>query len=51
MVLKEEARFWKDISIYYMTEESDCASDDNIVIEHKIPWHSQGFKPYVYMYS
>ena len=41
MVLKEEARFWKDLSIYYMTEESDCASDDNIVIEHKIPWRSQ----------
>ena len=41
---KRKPDFGKDLSIYYMTEESDCASDDNIVIEHKIPWRSQGCK-------
>ena len=44
MVLKEESKFWKDLSIFYMTEESDCDSDLDVVIEHKIPWRSKGYQ-------
>lgn len=44
MVLKEESRFWKDLSLFYMTEESDCGSNPNVVIEHKIPWRSKGYQ-------
>ena len=52
MVLKEESRFWKNLSIFYVTEEFDCDSDPNFVIEHKLPWHSKGYQlQLVYVHS
>jgi len=36
MLKVSEAQYWKGLTLEYMTEESDCDSDDNIILERKI---------------
>lgn len=50
MVTEKEMKFWKQLSINYMTEESDDPSNNGALITHKLPWRSQSkditiFKP------
>lgn len=42
VVWETEAKYWADLTMEYMTEESDCSSDDNCIVEHKVPWRSKG---------
>ena len=35
-------KYWKHITLAYLTEESDDPDNPNGIIEHKIPWRSQG---------
>ena len=41
MVLKDEQKFMKQLSIEYMSEESDCPNNSNAIIVHPIPWRSE----------
>ena len=36
MVTDREMKYWKQISLSYMTEESDDAENDGILITHKL---------------
>ena len=42
MILSDELRYWDDLSLEFMTEESDDEDDFNCIIEHKLPWRSAG---------
>ena len=37
----EYERYWKFLSVEYMTEESDDPDDDNVIIERKLTWRSE----------
>ena len=37
MVRETEMRYWQDLSIDFMSEESDDPSDSNRLIVHKLP--------------
>ena len=39
MILNEEVKYWNDLSLEFMTEESDDEDDPNCIIEHKLPWY------------
>lgn len=42
MVTKgERDKYWKYLSLMYVTEESDDPDNQNGLIEHKLPWRSQ----------
>ena len=47
MILNEEVKYWNDLSLEFMTEESDNEDDPNCIIEHKLPWRSTGMSVYV----
>ena len=34
MVKREEMKYWEQLTLNYMTEESDDMSDSNTIIEH-----------------
>lgn len=43
VVVKEsEIKYWKDLSLEYMSEESDDPGDLNTLVVHKLLWCSQG---------
>lgn len=42
MILSDGLQYWDDLSLEFMTEESDDEDDFNCIIEHKLPWHSTG---------
>ena len=42
MILNEEVKYWNDLSLEFMTEESDNEDDHNCIIELKLPWRSTG---------
>lgn len=42
VILNEEEKYWNDLSLEFMTEESDDEDDPNSIIEHKLPWRSTG---------
>ena len=39
--MSKEKKFWEKVSVAYMTEESDDASNSSQLITHKLPWRSQ----------
>ena len=42
MVVKHaEMIHWKQLTLEYLTEESDDPEDDNVIIEHKLQWRSE----------
>ena len=41
MVKPAEMVHWKQLSLEYMTEESDDPEDDNVIIEHRLQWRSE----------
>ena len=41
VVTKAEDKYWNQLDINYMTEESDDPSDNMIIVEHKPAWRSQ----------
>lgn len=47
MILNEKVKYWNDLSVVFMTEESNDEDDPNCIIEHKLPWHSTGTCVYV----
>ena len=42
VILSDELQYWDDLSLEFMTEESDDEDDFNCIIEHKLPWRSTG---------
>ena len=42
VILNEEVKYWDDLSLEFVTEESDDEDDPNCIIEHKLPWRSTG---------
>ena len=42
VVRETEAQYWEVLTLDYMTEESDDESDPNCIVEHKLPWRSNG---------
>lgn len=40
VVLEGEMKYWKQLTIDYMSEEFDDAETSNIVV-HPLPWRSQ----------
>ena len=42
MVRPGEMKYWEDITIDEMSEESDDPEDPNTLIVHKLQWCSQG---------
>ena len=47
VIRDEELKYWEQLSLDYMTEESDDASDPNCIVEHKLPWRSSGRLTYI----
>ena len=45
MVMKEEMNHWKQLSIQYMTEESDGNDADTLIV-HELQWRSQSMHYY-----
>ena len=41
MVRPGEVQHWEKITPYYVTEESDDATDPMTIVEHKLVWRSQ----------
>ena len=41
MVQEAEAKYWKQLGIEYMTEESDDPTDPNAIVIHPLPWRSE----------
>ena len=37
-------KYWEQLTLNFMTEESDDMSDSNTIIEHKLTWRSQGMQ-------
>ena len=35
-------KYWKDVSLEFMSEESDDPDNPNVLIIHKLPWRSKG---------
>ena len=35
-------KYWKNLSVNEMSEESDDPEDPNTLVVHKLPWCSQG---------
>lgn len=42
MVSRSEKKYWEDLSIDYMSEESDSPDCANTLVIHKLPWRSEG---------
>ena len=42
VVWDTEVQYWEVLSLDYMTEESDDELDPNHIVEHKLPWRSNG---------
>lgn len=40
MTKNEMERYWKHLSLEYVTEESDDQENPNGIIEHKLSWRS-----------
>ena len=38
---QEREKYWKFLSLYYVTEESDDPDNPNGIIEHHLPWRSK----------
>ena len=41
MVKPSEMVYWKQLTLEYMTEESDDPDDSSLIVEHKLQWRSQ----------
>ena len=41
VVTKNELRYWENLTVQYMTEESDMEDDSGVIVTHKLPWRSQ----------
>ena len=40
---EKEKGHWKQLSIHYVTEESDAEDDEGeLIVTHKLPWRSDG---------
>ena len=50
VVREGEMKYWQQLSIDFMSEESDDPADSNSLIVHKHPWSSQGML-LVYTYA
>ena len=37
----EREKYWKHLSLMYVTEESDDPDNPNGLLEHKLPWRSK----------
>ena len=35
-------KYWKDVTIDFMSEESDDPTNPEVIIVHKLPWRSEG---------
>ena len=42
MEKKSELKYWSDITIDYMSQESDDTTNTENIIVHKLPWRSEG---------
>ena len=40
MVRESELQYWNDVSVDFMTDESDDEEDANCIVEHKHTWRS-----------
>ena len=38
---QEKEKYWKHLSLYYVTEESDDPENPNGIVEHHLPWRSE----------
>lgn len=38
---RELISYWRELSFSYMTEESDDPDDQNLIVQHKLPWRSE----------
>ena len=41
MVKKSELKYWSDITIDYMSQESDDTTNAKNIIVHNLPWRSE----------
>ena len=41
MVQSSENKYWEQLTLEYMTEESDDSDDPAVIVEHQFPWRSQ----------
>ena len=41
-VLKTEEKYWKFVTVDYMSEESDTSDYQGVIIIHHVPWRSSG---------
>ena len=41
MVQPSETKFWDQVKVEFMTEESDDPDDPTAIVEHQISWHSK----------
>jgi hypothetical protein len=44
---KEEIKYMKQLTIEYMSEESDCPNNSNVIIIHPVPWRSKSKQYFV----
>lgn len=48
MVQASETKFWEQVEVEFMTEESDDPDDPTVIIEHWISWRSKRKDPVIY---
>ena len=41
MVKPNELKHWNQLTLDYMTEESDDPEDDSVIVEHRLQWRSE----------
>lgn len=51
VVQPSEAKFWEQVKVEFMTEESDDPDDPTVIIEHRISWCSKRKDPLIYRYN
>ena len=44
-------RYWQNLNLYSVTEESDDAENPNGIVEHKLPWRAKCRSKEKYMYA
>ena len=41
VVKPSEMKHWNQLTLEYMTEESDDPEDESVIIEHRLQWRSE----------
>lgn len=41
VVMESEKKYWKELSVEFMSDESDDDNDSNIFIVHQLSWRSE----------